>query len=151
PCPEAAQRRPLGPARPPRPLSLVTHPGRRCLSMAEPVATPARNPVERLAEEFVRRAKRGERPSLTEYLEKYPDQAAEIRELFPIIALREQVKPAVVEPAGPPAAAEPPGRLGEFRILREVGRGGMGVVYEAIQEPLNRRVALKVMSRGTTT
>lgn len=41
--------------------------------------------------------------------------------------------------------AETPWQLGDFRVIRELGRGGMGIVYEAVQESLHRHVALKVL------
>lgn len=39
-------------------------------------------------------------------------------------------------------------RIGDFRILRNIGRGGMGTVYEAYQESMRRRVALKLLDAG---
>jgi serine/threonine protein kinase/WD40 repeat protein len=100
-----------------------------------------------LAHQFAERYRQGERPTLTEYTEKYPSLAAQIRELFPALVMMEEFGTLAGRPASAHAAsgAELPRELGEFRVLREIGRGGMGVVYEAIQRSLGRHVALKVL------
>lgn len=36
-------------------------------------------------------------------------------------------------------------KISDFEVLRELGRGGMGIVYEAVEQPLNRKVALKLL------
>ena len=112
-----------------------------------------RDPLDLLAEEFVGRYRRGEQPVLAEYIEAHPELAEQIDELFPALLMMEQVKPAEGKLAAnfaggqlhEPSSPFPIQRLGDFRILRVLGRGGMGVVYEAIQESLGRHVALKVL------
>jgi serine/threonine-protein kinase len=107
-----------------------------------------RDPFEAVAEDFLSRWRAGEEPSVLEYVERYPELANQIRELFPALVLMEKHRPADKAPADTAEtwrSATVPAELGEYRLLREVGRGGMGVVYEAVQVSLQRHVALKVL------
>ena len=103
--------------------------------------------TSRAADEFMTLVDGGAAPDVEEFAGRHPEIAGVLRELLPALcAMRES------DDAAPPrrtesttTAPEQLGRLGDFEIVREVGRGGMGVVYEALQISLGRRVALKVL------
>jgi hypothetical protein len=118
--------------------------------MSEPDAHPEL--LAQLIDEWQDRLRRGEKPDVDEYARKHPALADEIRQLLPGLAALENLKGDALDRTIAPTAGMPVveggpvlERLGDFRILREVGRGGMGVVYEAEQVSLGRRVALKVL------
>jgi serine/threonine protein kinase/WD40 repeat protein len=97
-------------------------------------------------EEYLAALEAGREPDRDQFLARYPqDVAAALAECLDGLEL---VQSAGLELQGPrpPALPAPPPALGDFRLIREVGRGGMGVVYEAEQISLRRRVALKVLS-----
>lgn len=109
-----------------------------------------RDPIERLADEFASRLRGGETPSILEYVRRYPEYAEQIEGLFPTVAVMEQYRSQEQSQrrAGFRVGHSTiPEHVGDFRIVREIGRGGMGIVYEAEQKSLARRVALKVLPK----
>src|ERR1700730_4813015 len=119
-----------------------------------PMSESCPTAVLELVEEFLERYRQGKRPSLKEYVDRHPELAAEIREVFPAMAMMENIALADESLAGPSSASGkgenlgPLQQLGDFRIIRKVGQGGMGAVYEAEQVSLGRHVALKVLAQN---
>ncbi|WP_417387680.1 protein kinase domain-containing protein [Gimesia sp.] len=103
--------------------------------------------LDQLADEFIAKIRQGDKPEISDYADRYPELAGEIEEIFPAIVALEGGKHAAQAQGKVSLGASAPEQLGDFKIVREIGRGGMGVVYEAIQESLNRRVALKLLPR----
>ncbi len=103
--------------------------------------------VAEVVDAFRDSVRRGERPDVEEYALRYPHLADILRRVLPAL---EVLRPPEGRSPSLSAMENMPAVLGDFRILREVGKGGMGIVYEAEQISLRRRVALKVLPFAAT-
>jgi hypothetical protein len=103
--------------------------------------------LDLLIEELAAKLQSGEPIDMEVYLRDHADHADELRKLWPTLEALARLGPSL-NPDGPvtlTAEEQMSNTLGDFRIIREVGRGGMGIVYEAEQTSLKRHVALKVL------
>lgn len=112
---------------------------------------------ELLADQFVEQLRAGNSPNIEELAKAHPTIAEKIRRLFPVMKMMESKADSFVDDeallqeelnqlAGVPSQQ----KLGEYMVIREIGRGGMGIVYQARQESLGRYVAIKLLPQSAS-
>lgn len=110
------------------------------------------NPVDVLVEQYATLLRQGVTTSIDDFVNRHPQYASELKKILIAVDMVERaaLQSSATETSGGPASfrefeKDVPKRFGDFEIVRELGRGGMGIVYVAKQHSLKRNVALKVL------
>lgn len=115
--------------------------------------------IDQIIGEYLDRKQKKESPTIEEYCQKHPGHADEIRSLLNIVdrvdadlpvesgSINNQFDTELDDQSGSTRETPALRQLAGYRIIREIGRGGMGIVYEAEHEGLKRRAALKVLPK----
>jgi len=100
--------------------------------------------VALIAEDYLERLRNGEEISIAEFSADYPSYTRELNELLPTMMSLEGLCQSSRQQAAP--EIQFPERLGAYKLIEKIGRGGVGTVYRAMQDRLNREVAIKILS-----
>ncbi len=103
-------------------------------------------PLEVLLEQFLDRLRAGDAPDVDAFAAGYPEHTAELLRILPLIAEMEDMRKEKTAPSSPRSSDTPNLPDSDYRLIRKIGSGGMGVVFEALQVSLNRKVAVKLLS-----
>lgn len=109
-----------------------------------------------LLDELLEQSRGGRQPDLEGLIRQHPEHELELRELWATMMIAEDFasfsgildQPTIERPSGTNVAGALPRPFGDYELLEEIGRGGMGIVYRARQLSLGRIVALKMILRG---
>lgn len=114
---------------------------------SDPDHVRAREPLEVLVSRYADSVRRGESPSIEDYAARYQEWADQIRELFPLIEKLEGWKSEKEVECLRRSVPEqfPLRRVGNYELVHELGRGGMGIVFEAAQAGSGKRLAVKLL------